>query len=201
MSTIQKICVFCGSSPGARPEYLQTAVALGHALAEQGIGLVYGGANIGVMGTLAKSVLEKGGRVTGVMPKALATKEVAFNDLADLRIVGSMHERKALMADLSDGFIALPGGLGTAEEFIEVLTWAQLGIHQKPCGLINVCGYYDRLLAFLNHIADEQFMESAHLGMVLVDASPRAMIEKFTDYTPPVVDKAAWALKLNGLKN
>lgn len=198
---LKKICVFCGSSPGARPDYLQTAIELGHALAEQGIGLVYGGANIGIMGTLARAVLEKGGRVTGVMPKALARKEVAFTDLADLRVVETMHERKQLMADLSDGFIALPGGLGTAEEFIEVLTWAQLDIHEKPCGLLNVCGFYDRLLGFLDHATDEHFMAPGHRAMVIVDTAPKALLEKFSGYSPPVVDKAGWALKLNGVKN
>ncbi len=198
---LKTICVFCGSSPGARPEYLQTAVELGHALAQKGIGLVYGGANIGIMGALARAVLEKGGRVTGVMPKALAKKEVAFTDLADLRVVGTMHERKQLMADMADGFIALPGGLGTAEEFIEVLTWAQLGIHEKPCGLLNICGFYDRLLDFLDHATGEQFMAPTHRGMVLVNASPEALLDDFAAFTPPVFNKAAWALKLNGAKN
>ncbi len=137
---MKRVCVFCGSSPGARPEYLQAAIELGQALAGKNIGLVYGGAKVGMMGKIAESVLEKGGEVIGVIPKDLVEREVAFTGLADLRVVGSMHERKALMADLSDGFIALPGGLGTIEEFFEVVTWAQLGIHPKPCGLLNVRG-------------------------------------------------------------
>lgn len=198
---MKNICVFCGSSPGARPEYLEAATTLGHALAGRSLGLVYGGAGIGIMGAVARAVLEAGGRVTGVMPEALAKKEVAFSDLDDLRVVGTMHERKQLMADLSDGFIALPGGLGTAEEFIEVLTWSQLGIHRKPCGLLNVGGYYDKLLAFLDHVVNEQFMEGAHRDMVVVETSPESLLERFAAFCPPAVDKAAWALKLNGLKN
>jgi uncharacterized protein (TIGR00730 family) len=193
---MENICVFCGSSPGARPEYSEAALELGHALADKNIGLVYGGGNVGLMGKIATAVIEKGGNVTGVIPKALAEKEVAFTELDDLRIVGSMHERKALMAQLSDGFIALPGGLGTIEEFVEVLTWAQLGIHQKPCGLLNVCQYYKKFSDFIDHVIDQNFLEKGHSDMVLVDDNPQSLLKKFESYCPPSIDKAAWALRM-----
>ncbi len=192
---MKRICVFCGSSPGARPEYLQSAIELGHALASKNIGLVYGGAKVGMMGKIAESVLERGGEVIGVIPKDLVEREVAFTDLADLRVVSSMHERKALMADLSDGFIALPGGLGTIEEFFEVVTWAQLGIHPKPCGLLNVRGYYDKLMDFLDHTVSEKFVEAEHRSMILVDENPERLLQKFETYQPPTVDKAQWVLQ------
>ena len=194
---MKRICVFCGSSPGARPEYLQAAKQLGHTLAYKGIGLVYGGAKVGMMGKIAEAVLEKGGEVIGVIPKELVKKEVAFNELADLRVVDSMHERKALMADLSDGFIALPGGLGTIEEFFEVVTWAQLGMHPKPCGLLNVAQYYDRLLDFLDHSVEEKFVELEHRSMILVDENPEKLLRKFETYHPPKIDKAKWVLGLS----
>lgn len=193
---MKRICVFCGSSPGAKPEYSEAALELGHALADQDIGLVYGGGNVGLMGRIARAVLEKGGNVTGVIPKALVDKEVAFTDLDDLRVVGSMHERKALMAELSDGFIALPGGLGTIEEFVEVLTWAQLGIHQKPCGLLNVCQYYKKFSEFIDHVAGQNFIGKRHRELVLIDDSPESLLEKFASYRPPDIDKAAWALRM-----
>lgn len=194
---MKKICVFCGSSPGAKPEYSEAALELGHALADKDIGLVYGGGNVGLMGQVARAVLEKGGEVVGVVPKALVEKEVAFTELDDLRIVGSMHERKAMMAELSDGFIALPGGLGTLEEILEVLTWAQLGMHQKPCGLLNVCQYYEKFSDFIDHVADEHFIEKKHRDIVMVDDTPRSLLEKFECYRSPDVDKAAWALQMN----
>ncbi len=195
---MRRICVFCGSSPGSRNEYGQAAVALGHTLAGNGIGLVYGGANVGTMGMLAKATLEKGGEVIGVIPKALVEKEVAFSELNDLRVVNSMHERKALMAELSDGFIALPGGLGTIEEFVESLTWTQLGIHQKPCGLLDVCGYFHHLMTFLDHMTDQEFLVKAHRDMVLIDDDPQSLLEQFKKFRPPVFDKASWAIRLNG---
>jgi uncharacterized protein (TIGR00730 family) len=142
-------------------------------------------------------VLEEGGVVTGVIPKDLVNKEVAFTSLTNLRVVATMHERKALMTEMSDGFIALPGGLGTLEEFFEVLTWAQLGMHQKPCGLINVCGYFDQLTRFLDQIVEEQFVEPEHRAMLLVDEDPAALLNKFRSYVPPEVDKAAWALGMS----
>ncbi|MCB9078405.1 MAG: TIGR00730 family Rossman fold protein [Anaerolineaceae bacterium] len=194
---MKRICVFCGSSPGARPEYVAAARQLGQLLAARNIGLVYGGGRVGLMGKLAEAVLEKNGEVIGVIPKALADKEVAFTRLADLRIVNSMHERKALMADLADGFIALPGGLGTIEEFFEVLTWAQLGIHHKPCGLLNVGHYYTQLLEFLAHTAQERFVETETLATILVDDDPDTLLQKFERYQPPKIDKVSWALGLN----
>src|SRR5512139_3884150 len=187
---MKRICVFCGSSPGSGPEYLDSAKQLGYTLASKNIGLVYGGARVGIMRKIAESVLEKGGEVIGVIPKGLVERELAFTGLADLRVVGSMHERKALMADLSDGFIALPGGLGTIEEFLEVVAWAQLGIHPKPCGLLNVKQYYDRLVYFLDHTVDEKFVELEHRLMILMDESPERLLLKFETYHPPIIDKA-----------
>jgi uncharacterized protein (TIGR00730 family) len=194
---MKRICVFCGSSPGGRPEYVQAARRLGHTLASRGIGLVYGGAKVGTMGQLASAVLEAGGKVTGVIPEQLVKKEVAFIGLTDLQVVGSMHERKARMAELADGFIALPGGLGTLEEFFEALTWAQLSMHHKPCGLLNVCGYYDQLIAFLDHAVEQQFVKTEYRAMVLVDEDPERLLQKFAAYQPPKIDKAAWILALN----
>jgi len=193
---VKRVCVFCGSSPGAGPEYLDAARELGYALVKRNIELVYGGAKVGMMGGIARAVLEKGGRVIGVIPQGLAEKEVAFTRLTDLRVVESMHERKALMAKLSDGFIALPGGLGTIEEFFEVATWAQLGIHLKPCGLLNVKHYYSRLIDFLEHTVAEAFVEPEHRSMIVVDEDPESLIQKFESYRPPTVDKARWVLQL-----
>jgi uncharacterized protein (TIGR00730 family) len=152
---MKRICVFAGSSAGVRPEYLRAAADLGTVLAARGIELVYGGARVGMMGAVAGAVLAGGGRVTGVIPQALVEKEVAHDGLTELRVVTSMHQRKALMADLSDAFIALPGGWGTLDEMFEILTWAQLGLHRKPCGLLNVSGYFDRLLAFLDALQSQ----------------------------------------------
>jgi uncharacterized protein (TIGR00730 family) len=194
---MRRICVFCGSSPGARPEYLEAAVHLGHTLARNNIGLVYGGARVGIMGRVAESVLEKGGDVIGVIPKALVEKEVAFTGLADLRVVDSMHDRKALMADLADGFIALPGGLGTIEEFFEIVTWAQLGIHSKPCGLLNVNQYFRKLMDFLDHTVTERFVEREHRSMILMDDDPERLLRKFEAYQPPLTDKAQWVLRFS----
>lgn len=195
---MRKICVFCGSSPGSKPEYLEAAKRLGRVLVEKKIGLVYGGASVGMMGEVARTVLTGGGDVVGVIPKALKDKEVAFTDLDDLRIVDSMHERKALMAELSDGFIAMPGGLGTLDEFFEVLTWAQLGLHEKPCGLLNVCGYYDPLMLMIDKMVDEYFVNAVNRAMVHVDEMIPELIERMARYRPPELDKAEWILKLNG---
>jgi len=194
---MKRICVFCGSSPGASPEYLQAARELGHALAGKNVGLVYGGASVGTMGKIAESVLEMGGEVIGVIPQGLVDREVAFTGLADLRVVSSMHERKALMADLSDGFIALPGGLGTIEEFFEVATWAQLGMHLKPCGLLNVKQYYNGLMGFLDHTVSEKFVEWEHRAMILVEEDPERLLQRFETYQAPIVDKAQWALRFS----
>lgn len=186
---MKRICVFCGSSPGASPRYAQLARRVGSALVRTGLTLVYGGGNVGLMGVLADAVLAIGGEVIGVIPQSLVDLEVAHDGLSDLRIVNSMHERKALMADLSDGFIALPGGIGTLEEFCEILTWAQLGLHQKPCGLINLDGYFDHLMAFLDQMVAERFFRPEHHRMVLVDAEPEKLLERFRMYEPPQLEK------------
>lgn len=191
---MKSICVFCGSSPGRDPLYVETAVQLGKALAQRNIRLVYGGARVGTMGATAVSVMENGGSVTGVITKQLVTMEVANTDLADLRIVDTMHDRKAMMATLSDGFIALPGGFGTIEELFEAITWAQLGIQKKPCGILNVGGYYDKLLGFIDHMIDHEFVQSDYRELIKVDDTPEGLIEQFNDYTPVTVDKAKWVL-------
>ena len=177
---------------------MEAARRLGSLLANRGIGLVYGGAGVGVMGEIARSTVASGGNVIGVMPRSLALTEVAFKGLADLRVVESMHERKALMVELSSGFIALPGGLGTLEEFFEVLTWAQLGMHTKPCGLLNVCDCFGRLMAFLDPAVGEQFVRAVHRSSVLVDQSPEGLLGQFEAFQPVRSDKAAWALRLSG---
>jgi|SRR5438034_11584626 len=186
---MKRICVFAGSSSGSRAEYYAAAQDLGHALVRRQLGLVYGGARVGLMGALADSVLTARGHVTGVIPEALVAKEVAHAGLSDLRVVASMHERKAVMADLADGFIALPGGWGTLEEFFEVLTWGQLGLHQKPCGLLNVRSFFDGLLAFMDHSIDECFVRRENRSMVLVSGSPDALLELLEQYVPPVVER------------
>lgn len=186
---MKRICVFAGSSSGSQEDYAAAARALGQALVRRQVGLVYGGARVGLMGALADAVLAGRGQVTGVIPEALVAKEVAHSGLPDLRIVASMHERKAVMADLADGFIALPGGWGTLEEFFEVLTWGQLGLHRKPCGLLNVRGYFDGLLAFIDHSINERFVKSANRSLVLVAEDPEALLERFEHYLPPTVEK------------
>ncbi|MDX1504556.1 MAG: TIGR00730 family Rossman fold protein [Spongiibacter sp.] len=165
---MQRICVYCGSSAGRRDDYRQAARLLASALVERKIGLVYGGASIGIMGELADAVIAEGGEVIGVIPQDLADREVAHAGLSELRVVATMHQRKQVMAELADGFIALPGGLGTLEELFEVLTWAQLGYHRKPCALLNVAGYYDHLSAFLQHGVAEQFVSPAHARLLQI---------------------------------
>jgi uncharacterized protein (TIGR00730 family) len=187
---MKRVCVFCGSSPGARPEYLAAAKTLGSLLAAEGIGLVYGGAQVGLMGAVADAALARGGEVIGVIPKHLVSKEVAHHGLPDLRVVNSMHERKSLMAELSDGFIALPGGFGTFEEFCEVLTWSQLGLHQKPTGLINVSGYYDPLLALFDAGLREQFIRPQHRSLVLSATDPQSLLTLMRNYQP--LDLPKW---------
>jgi len=186
---IQRICVFCGSSPGASPRYAAVARQLGGLLAERGLTLVYGGGNVGLMGVLANAVLAGGGDVIGVIPQALADLEVAHTGLPDLRIVGSMHERKALMAELADAFIALPGGLGTLEEFCEILTWAQLGLHRKPCGLLNTGDYFRQLIAFLDHAVSERFLRPEHRAMVQVEEEPSMLMDRLRDFQAPASEK------------
>lgn len=186
---MRRICVFCGSSRGASPEYARVAREMGCLLVAMGVGLVYGGASGGLMGSVADAVLAEGGEAVGVLPRVLEGKEIPHPGLTALHRVGSMHERKALMADLSDGFIALPGGLGTLEEFFEVLTWAQLGMHTKPCGLLNVGGYYDRLIAFLDHAQAEQFVRERQRSLLLVAETPSELLGKFAGFVAPVVDR------------
>ena len=181
MSTVRffkRICVFCGSSHGANPAYAEAAQNAGRELARRGIGLVYGGGNVGLMGVVADAVLAAGGDAIGVIPEALMAKELGHGGLSELRVVKTMHERKALMAELSDGFIALPGGIGTFEEFFEIVTWAQLGFHSKPCALLNVNGFYDPLLHLLDHAIAERFVKPKQRDLVLVDSDFSALLER-----------------------
>jgi uncharacterized protein (TIGR00730 family) len=186
---VRRLCVFSGSSPGAHPEYGQAAQELGRALVGQGVGLVYGGATVGLMGTLADAVLDAGGEVVGVIPQALVEREIAHTGLSELRVVGSMHERKALMAELSDGFVALPGGMGTLEELFEVYTWTQLGLHSKPLGLLDVRSYFGQLAAFLDHAVAERFLTVEHREMLVVEQRAAALLEAFRRWRPPVRTK------------
>ena len=176
---IGRICVFCGSSAGVRPVYREAAVELGRTLARVGIGVVYGGSRVGLMGAVADAALEEGGHVIGVIPESMVAREIAHRGLQDLRVVASMHERKALMADLSNAFIALPGGFGTLDEFCEALTWSQLGIHKKPCGLLNLEGYYDRLLALFDHAVREELLKPENRALVLADAKVEGLLSQF----------------------
>jgi uncharacterized protein (TIGR00730 family) len=184
---LRRVCVFCGSSPGARPAYGEAAEELGRLLVAEGIGLVYGGGQVGLMGRLADAVMAEGGEITGVMPEALVAKEIGHPGLADLRVVDSMHERKALMADLSDAFVALPGGLGTVEELFEVYTWSQLGLHSKPCALLDVDGYYDGIATFLSHAVEERFLREDHREMLIVERDPRRLIERLMRFEPAAI--------------
>jgi uncharacterized protein (TIGR00730 family) len=177
----RRICVFTGSRHGQLPEYTDAARQLGRQLVAHGYGLVYGGGNVGLMTVIADAVLELSGHVTGVIPNSLVSKEVAHLGLSDLRIVDSMHERKALMAELSDGFIAMPGGIGTMEEFFEVLSWAQLGLHEKPCALLNVAGYYDPLIQFLDHAVEQDFIKPKHRALMIVESDPGRLLERFAN--------------------
>ena len=186
---MQRLCVFSGSSPGAHPDYAQAAAGLGRALVAQGIGLVYGGSSTGLMGAIADAALDAGGEVIGVIPHALVEREIAHPGVADLRVVGSMHERKAMMAELADGFVALPGGMGTLEELFEVYTWTQLGLYAKPLGLLDVRGYYTRLVAFLDHAVAEQFLTVENREMLVVEHRAEALIEAFRRWRPPAHPK------------
>ena len=174
-----RICVFAGSNAGKRSEYAAAARQVGRELVARGYGLVYGGGKVGLMTVIADTVLELNGNVTGVIPDSLVSKEVAHLGLSELRVVTSMHERKALMAELSDAFIALPGGIGTMEEIFEVLSWAQLGLHEKPCGLLNVAGYYDPLIQFLDHAVGEDFIKPKHRALLIVENEPARMLDRF----------------------
>ena len=186
---MKRICVYCGSNPGRQPIYREAAAALGQELVARNIGLVYGGASIGVMGAVADAVLQNGGEAIGVIPQSLATREVAHSNLSELIVVTSMHERKATMAELADGFVALPGGWGTFEEIFEILTWAQLGIHQKPCGLLNIANYYDHLALFLQHAMDERFVREEYQPMIIMEQQASALLDRFACYQPPQVRK------------
>ena len=174
-----RICVFTGSRHGSSPVYTEAARQLGSELVRRGYGLVYGGGNVGLMNVIANTMLGLQGHVTGVIPSSLVSKEVAHRGLSDLRVVNSMHERKALMAELSDGFIAMSGGIGTMEEFFEVLSWAQLGLHDKPCGLLNVSGYYDQLIQFLDHAVSEEFIKPKDRDLMIVEDHPGKLLDRF----------------------
>lgn len=193
----KRLCVFCGSAKGRRPEYAETAVAMGRLLAARGIGLVYGGGNVGLMGLLADACLQAGGEVTGVIPEALMQKEVGHLALTHLEIVDSMHTRKARMAELSDGFVALPGGFGTFEELCEVLTWGQLGFHEKPVGLVNVADYFGPLIALCDRAVAEGFMRPEHRGLLQDAATPEAALAAMASHTPVKLEK--WIRELKQL--
>jgi len=186
---MNQLCVFCGSSAGVRSEYAQTAAATGELIARRGLGLVYGGGRVGLMGVLADSALRAGGRVIGVITQALQDREVAHDGLTELQVVRTMHERKAMMARLSDAFLVLPGGIGTMEEFFEVWTWGQLGEHAKPCGLVNVAGYFDGLIGFLDQMVAEGFLKPKHRAMLIVAQSSAEALDVFARYQPPAVGK------------
>ena len=188
-AVIRRICVFCGSNTGSDPAYVEAARTVGRLLAEQGIALVYGGGSVGLMGELADAVLSCGGEVIGVIPHALWAREVGHRGLTDLRIVETMHERKAMMADLADAFIALPGGLGTLEEIFEIWTWAQLGLHAKPMGFLDVNGFYTPLMEFLDRAVRARFVKEPHRAIALVDADAERLLHRFDHWRPPRVEK------------
>lgn len=186
---MKTLCIYCGSSPGGRPEYAAAARAAGQALVHRGIGLVYGGGNVGMMGRIADAVIDAGGEVVGVIPHHLADKELAHERATQMIRVDSMHERKQRMADLSDGFVALPGGIGTLEELFETLTWLQLGLHRKPIGLLNVAGFFDKMLAFLDHMVEERFLKPEHRALLLVADEMEGLIAAMQAFTPPDANK------------
>ena len=186
---MNRICVYCGSSPGKHAAYREAAAELAQVLAQQGIGLVYGGGSVGIMGSIADAMVDAGAEVIGVIPRALDEKEVSHAGVSELVVVDSMHERKALMAELSDGFIALPGGLGTIEELFEVLTWTQLGFHHKPCGLLNVQGYFDQLVAFLDHTVEQAFVKPVHRDILLVEENADSLLRRMAAFQPPADEK------------
>ena len=186
---MRRICVYCGSNSGNKPAYTAAARELADVLVRHDFELVYGGSDKGIMGVIADAVLERGGKVHGVIPQMLMEKEIAHQDLTELHVVASMHARKTMMAALSDGFIAMPGGYGTLEEIIEIITWGQLRFHEKPCGLLNIEGYFDHLVAYLNHANKEGFLRDENRGMLLVDADPAGLVQQFERYSAPRVDK------------
>jgi uncharacterized protein (TIGR00730 family) len=186
---MRRVCVFCGSSPGANPAYLEAARAMGRALAGRRIGLVYGGGSVGLMGALADAALAGGGEVVGVIPRALQLRELAHAGLTHLHVVGSMHERKAKMAELAQGFVALPGGMGTLEELAEVLTWAQLGLHARPIGLLDVAGYYGPIVSFLDRAVQEGFVKAEHRQLLTVAGDPGTLLDRFDAWQPVAVER------------
>jgi hypothetical protein len=194
---MKRICVFCGSSAGDDPTYAQGARLLGGLLAQRNLGLVYGGGKVGLMGQVAHAAMERGGEVIGVIPRWLQEKELALTTITELRVVETMHERKTQMVSLADGFIALPGGLGTLEELSEVWTWGQLGLHTKPCGILNVRGYYDGLLEFLDRMEADQFIAGSHRHMVIVERDAERLLDRMEQYQAPAGDKAKWALRMH----
>ncbi|MGV3741847.1 MAG: TIGR00730 family Rossman fold protein [Burkholderiaceae bacterium] len=181
---MRSLCVYCGSSIGALPVYAQAARDLAKEMVDNNIALVYGGGNVGLMGIIADAVLERGGEVTGVIPKALLDKEVGHSGLTRLHIVKDMHERKAMMAELSDGFIAMPGGMGTLEELFEVLTWSQLGLHEKPIGLLNVDGFYEGLIRFIAHLVEQRFLKQEQASLLIHEAAAANLLARFRTYVP-----------------
>ena len=189
MCVVKRICVFCGSSVGRDPAYREAAWVLGTGMARRGIGLVYGGGKVGLMGAIADAVLAAGGEVTGVIPDFLAAKEIAHNGITTQHVVGSMHERKALMAELADAFVAMPGGYGTFEEFCEILTWAQLGLHARPHALLNTKGYFSGLLRLFDHAVAEGFLDATWRALVLEEAEPEQLLDRLAAYRPPATDK------------
>ena len=184
---MERICVFCGASPGARPAYREATEELARLLVADGIGVVFGGGGVGLMGALADAVLAEGGEIIGVIPRSLVEREIAHRDVSDMRVVASMHERKALMAELADAFVALPGGIGTLEELFEVYTWAQLGLHRKPCALLNVEGYYDGIDEFLSHAVAERFLHEDTRALLMVEDHPAALLERLRSFEPQAV--------------
>jgi uncharacterized protein (TIGR00730 family) len=186
---MRSVCVFCGSSTGERAEYAHAAAVAGDEIARRGLRLVYGGGHVGLMGVVSDAVLRAGGQVVGVITRALEEREVAHEELTELHIVRTMHERKAMMASFSDAFLVLPGGIGTLEEFFEVWTWGQLGEHDKPFGLVNAAGYFDGLVKFIEHMVDERFLKPKHRDMLIVRDSPAAVLDAFASYQPPAVTK------------
>jgi uncharacterized protein (TIGR00730 family) len=181
---MKRVCVFCGSSAGLRADYTQAAEALAAAMTQRRLGLVYGGGNVGLMGKIADAMLKSGGEVIGVIPQSLVAREVAHRGLTELRVVDTMHQRKAMMSELSDAFIAMPGGFGTLEEFFEILTWSQLGLHRKPSGLLNVSGYYDRLLGMLDHAVTERFVRPSHRELAIADTDADRLLQRLADFRP-----------------
>jgi uncharacterized protein (TIGR00730 family) len=188
-SKLSSVCVFCGSSPGHDPAFVEAAAVLGRTIARRGMTLVYGGAQVGLMGVLANAALDEGGEVHGVITRALETKEITHRGLTSLDVVETMHERKAAMADRAEGFVMLPGGLGTLDEFFEAVTWTQLGVHDKPCGVLDVADYFAPLQALLDNATGQGFVRTEHRGMLMVDADPGSLLDRMADWAPVVVDK------------